>query len=322
MENQLVQFEVSSPDELREALTKLPADSKARSPRFAGEAGFAAVRVFGAEVITRHFELPPMSASDLVSGLKLEASQIFSAKAGDVELSYQVLNATNGNIKGVFTAMLRKRLLDYLACFNESRLVPVSLASTAIGAVGDFVKKNPAPGRDYFLVNFLSAHAVDVVVVMDGEPALFREVNEPTDAEIEKKVVDCVRYCCSRSTSKHLEAVFFMGELTGKEFLMQRLKGLIYSNPDQEEKAWTPWQVDMVRMNLLKVCALGKEERDTLARVLMAVTAGAFILGALLFVKSSQVQARLQETRASFSAADYQLALDLKERIKQFGHQK
>ena len=71
MENQLVQFEVSSPDELREALTKLPADSKAR---------FAAVRVFGPEVmvrlalplaglahhcVTRHFELPHMPASDL-----------------------------------------------------------------------------------------------------------------------------------------------------------------------------------------------------------------------------------------------------------------
>jgi hypothetical protein len=306
-------FEVSSPEELFEALAKPVAD---------GEAGFAAVRVFGPEVITRHFELPSMPEPDLVSGLKLEASQIFSAKAGEIELSYEVLSADNGHVKGVFTAILRRRLQEYLACFQASPLIPVSLVSSAIGAVGDFVKKNPTAGKDYFLVNFLSAQAADVIVVMDGEPALFREVNEPTDAEIEKKVVDCVRYCCSRSTSKHLEAVFFMGELTGKEFLMQRLKGLIYSNPDQEEKAWTPWQVDMVRLNLLKGCALGKEERATLARVLMAVTAGAFILVALMFVKSSQVQARLQETRASFSAADYQLALELKQKIANFKHGK
>jgi hypothetical protein len=143
-------------------------------------------------------------------------------------------------------------------------------------------------------------------------------VNEPSDAEIEKKVVDCVRYCCSRSASKHLEAVFFMGNLTGKEFLMQRLKGIIYSNPDREEMAWTPWQVDMVGLNLFKGYALGKEERDVQMRILTWVMAGAFILAALFAVKAFQIQTRLQQARATFSSPDYQLALDLKEKIKQF----
>ena len=313
MKNQLVQFEVSSPDELREALTKVPADSKAR---------FAAVRVFGPEVITRHFELPRMADQDLVAGLKLEASQIFSAKPIEIELSYQILSGNNGNVKGIFSAVLRKRLLDYLACFDESRLVPVSLVSSAVGAVNDFMKNNPAAGRDYFLVNFVSAHAVDVVVVMDGEPALFREVNEPTDAEIEKKVVDCVRYCCSRSSSKSLEAVFFLGNLTGKEFLMQRLKGIIYANPSSEEIAWTPWQVDMERLNLLSGYALGQAERGTLGRVLTMIVVGAFVLTALMGLKAQMAQTKVLQARSAFSDADHELALELKERIKQFGHEK
>jgi hypothetical protein len=313
MDTTVAQFEVSSPDELREALTKLPAESKAR---------FAAVRVFGPEVITRHFELPQMSALDLVSGLKLEANQIFSAKANnDIELSYQILSVDNGHVKGVFTAMLRKRLLDYLACFRESRLVPVSLTSTAVGAVGDFVKKNPAAGRDYFLVNFVTAQAVDVIVVMDGEPALFREINEPSDAEIEKKVVDCVRYCCSHSVSKHLEAVFFMGDLTGKEFLMQRLKGLIYPNPSQEEMAWTPWQIDMEKLNLCSGYALGEGERRVFESVLTMFVIGAFLMAALVGWKVHLTRARVIQARSSFSAADHKLALDLQERIKKFEYE-
>ena len=59
MENQLAQFQGASPDELREALSKSAADDQAR---------FAAVRVFGPEIITRHFELPKMPAPETVSG--------------------------------------------------------------------------------------------------------------------------------------------------------------------------------------------------------------------------------------------------------------
>ena len=122
MDKKVAQFEVSSPEELREAL--------ANHKRNGGER-FAAVRIFGPHILTRQFQSPYSSEKDFDNSLKLEALDTISDVSSDMEVVSQIINRNDeGTVRGVFSAMSSQFIMDYLACFRNSPLINYSISAT------------------------------------------------------------------------------------------------------------------------------------------------------------------------------------------------
>lgn len=308
MNKTITSFEVSSPDELREAL----AVHESNGPCF------AAVRVFGRDVLTRQFNFPNSFTQDLIAGLKLEALETLSA-ALDVEVSYQITDVDEEGIHGIFSAVPRHLLMEYLEVFKSQPLIPVSLTASAVAAVIDFLKTKPMTGDNFCLVNFLKSHAVNIIIFTNARPAFFRELYDLSDSDYKDKITDTIRYSCSQSASKSIDHVLFTGDITGKEALIKSLKELENSSPDmslpREEKP-----LDLTGLNLFGKLVCGLAEREKLVFIFSLVFVASVLWGIFLVWHFSDGYSKLHDAAIKVDMSDYNRALDLKEQIKRLSH--
>ncbi len=250
-------FDVLSPGELR---GRMAAASKA------GGARFAVVRVFGPMMVTRHFEHLNVPLPELLEVLRLEAAQALSMNPDDIEIAWQLLSARGRHVRGIYSAIPRVELEDHLAAFKDSALVPVALISAEAGMVEDHLKNVTAKRQDYCLVNFLRPGDVLTAVFLGGEPVFFRRMHDAADdAEIERWLMDTIRYCCSHSARKQVEDVICTGQMEGKEDLVKRLKAAIVTSGNSAEAAVEGPARVFVAPNHFKKYALSMAERSALS---------------------------------------------------------
>ncbi len=311
MDNKIIQFEVASPDELREALARHEMNG----------ARFASVRVFGPRVLTRPFHFPATSGRDLRSGLCMEASEVLSVAVRDIAVAYHVIAEDAGGVHGTCVAMLRQELLEYLACFNESALIPVALTSLAAASMIDFLKEHPLTGPDLCVVNFLKPNVVGITVFADGAPALFCEAYDLSEEDLQEKIINAVRYVCSRSSNKQIGKIFFTGKVQGQENLVEKLKGL-EDHAQVQALVSVPLVSGLRAPDFFEPYVLGYEERAAMMRILTTITVACVILGVFLGGQLLNSQARLNKACSTFSMSDYQKAQELKEQVRRLDHEK
>jgi len=309
MLKEIKQFEVTTPDELREALACYVNNGER----------FAFVRVLDAKIVTRQFNFPRASREDIIAGLQLEASETLSILASDIEVSLQITGTDAQGVQGIFSAIPRHLLMEYLECFNGHPLIPVSLISSAVGAVNDFLIDVPLAGDNFCLVNFIKHQAVNIVIFANAKPTFFRELYDLSNNDFKDKIIDTIRYSCSHSSSKNVDHIYFIGELEGKDDLIKGLKQM--ENPAQASAVlFKEDALDLSGLNLWGNCVLGIRERSNLISCfsLIAVTSLLFVLFlAWQFVNGND---KLQDARSKFNISDYNRALELQEKVRLMNH--
>jgi len=310
MNKKIKNFEVSSPDQLGQALADYQQD----------EAIFASVRVLGPQVLTRQFNFPNSSYADLIIGLKHEASDTLTS-AADIELSCQILGMNEQGIHGIYSAMPRQLLLEYLECFKVSPLIPVSLTASAVAGVMDFLKEHDHVGENFCLVNFLQARAVSIIIFANGKPAFFRELYDLNDSDFRDKITDTIRYSCSQSASKSINHIFFIGDLTGKEELIKNIRKLENSPWSQQEQTSNA-SLDLTGLNLLGKYVFNVDERSRLVRIFSIISIIFILLSAILIWDLSIGYSKVQEETRKVNISDYNRALDLQDQIRRLNHAK
>ena len=307
----IVPFEAASPDKLREALARHAVNGRR----------FAAVRVFGPRILTRVFHFPPASRGDIRSGLSVEASEILSVPARDIAVAYHVNHEGPDGVSGICVAIQRLELEGYLDCFHDNALIPVSLTSAAAASAVDFLRNNPLAGPDHCVVNFIEPNVVGIMVVADGAPALFAEACDLSDEDLQEKIVNTVRYVCSRSVSKRMGQIYVTGRTRGKEGLMEKLTVL----PEPAEvqlPAGLPPVAGMKAPDLFGSRVLGYDARAAMVRGFMLITLGCAATGVLLGAELYTARQELNEIRSAVSLNEYHTALELQERIRRLDHGK
>lgn len=310
MDKQIKQFEVSSPDELREALAHHEQNGVC----------FAGVRVFGPNVLTRQFNFPNSSTKDMIAGLKMEASETLFGEA-DVEVSYQITSTDEQGVNGIFSAMPRHLLMEYLECFKAHSLVPVSLTASAVGAVSDFLKDKSFPGDNFCLVNFLNPHAVNIIIFANARPTFFRELYDLSDSDFKDKITDTIRYSCGQSASKSIDHIFFIGDLTGKDALMKSLKELKNFSQGQPAAAegGAP-QVDLTGLNLFGKFVCGLAERERVVSILYLISVISAVVCIFLVWHLASGYIKLHDPAFKVNMSDYNRALDLQQQVRRLSH--
>ena len=179
MDKKVLQLEASSPLELKEALANHDSSQGAC---------LVAIRAFGPNVLTRQFNFPNSSTKDLVAGLSLEASETLSVAVPDLEVAYQITGTDEHGVHGVFSAISRNLLIEYLECFKTHPLIPISLTASAVGAVIDFLRDQALPADNFCLVNFSKPHAVSIIIFVNAKPTFFRELYDLNDNDFKDKI--------------------------------------------------------------------------------------------------------------------------------------
>ena len=307
----IVPFEVASPDALRAVVAGHAVNGRR----------FAAVRVFGPHVLTRVFHFPAATRGDIRSGLCVEASEILSVPAREIAVAYHVTHEGADGVNGMCVAIPRMELEEYLECFHDSALIPVGLTSAAAATAVDFLKKNPLAGPDHCVVNFLMPNVACIMVVADGAPALFAEACDLSDDDLQEKILNAVRYVCSRSASKRMGPIFVRGQTRGRESLVEKLTVL----PEQLEvqlPVSLPHAVRMRAPDLFESRVLGYDTRAATVRALMLLTLGCAAAGVLLGAGVHKTREELNEIRSTVGPNEYQAAMELQKKDRRLDHGK
>jgi len=314
MQAKLLNFEIVSPLDLTEILRSVPTAQ-------CGVTRFAELRLYGADILVRQFELPRSSLSALRNVLRLECAEVLSMRPDEIELDYCVLHTTVENVKGLLIAISRRILREYLSSFNGSDIIPAKMTGQIISRTTDYLRANKIQSSSFCLLDFFKTQIVNLSVFIDGRCELLRAINYDTENEAEQKINDSIRYIFGRSFNKQLYKVYFYGDISGRDGFIARLREKIGVDAEPDESAGhahaqnASYMNAFLKLNLLKKYYVGLTLRNRILQAEKFTLAICIVICLFLGVQIFKKGMLIRKLKSSFSQADYKRALSLKEKI-------
>ncbi len=313
MHEQLLHFEVVSPLDLTDGLRLVPAAQ-------GGVTRFAELRLYGADILVRQFELPRSSLSALGNVLRLECAEVLSTEPDEIELDYCVLQTQAENIKGLYIAISRRILREYLSSFDGSDIIPAKMTGQIISRATDYLRAHKIQSSSFCLLDFFKTNLVNLTVFIDGRCELLRVINYDTENEAEQKINDSIRYIFGRSSSKKLYQVYISGDVSGREGFISRLRekiGVDTEADDSAERGLNAFYMNaFLKLNLLKKHYVGLTLRNRILQAEKFTLAICIVIGLFLGAQILKKGILINKLKSSFSQTDYKRALSLAEKIR------
>src|ERR1700740_784162 len=145
-----------------------------------------ATSVSGHSVIVKRVPLPLMTEEELFDRIQTEASQHIPFDIADVNLSYQLLEATENQMDVLLVAVKKDKILNHTNVLAQAGKTPVVVDIDAFGLRNCFeVNYEPDAGQTVALLN-IGASVMNINIVRGGIPLFTRDVsvggNQYTDA--------------------------------------------------------------------------------------------------------------------------------------------
>ena len=145
-----------------------------------------ATAVSGHSVIVKRVPMPLMSEEELYDRVQMEASQHIPFDIADVNLSYQLLEATDNTLDVLLVAVKKDKILNHTNVLAQAGKQPVVVDIDAFALQNCFeVNYDPDPGQVVALLN-IGASVMNINIVRGSTPLFTRDVsvggNQYTDA--------------------------------------------------------------------------------------------------------------------------------------------
>src|SRR6201993_37641 len=145
-----------------------------------------ATSVSGHSVIVKRVSMPLMTEEELFDRIQSEASQHIPFDIADVNLSYQLLEATENQMDVLLVAVKKDKILNHTNVLAQAGKTPVVVDIDAFGLQNCFeVNYEPDAGQTVALLN-IGASVMNINIVRGGIPLFTRDVsvggNQFTDA--------------------------------------------------------------------------------------------------------------------------------------------
>ena len=145
-----------------------------------------ATAVSGHSVIVKRVPMPLMSEEELFDRVQMEASQHIPFDIADVNLSYQLLEATDNTMDVLLVAVKKDKILNHTNVLAQAGKTPRVVDIDAFGLQNCFeVNYEPDAGQTVALLN-VGASVMNINIVRGGVPLFTRDVsvggNQYTDA--------------------------------------------------------------------------------------------------------------------------------------------
>lgn len=162
-----------------DAISKIFEERKMRTKNVAAS-------VSGHSVIVKRIPLPAMTEEELYYRIKDEASQHIPFDIADVNLSYQLLEATEAQLDVLLVAVKKEKILNHTNVLAQAGKTPTVVDIDAFALQNCFeVNYEPDPAQTVALLN-IGASVMSINIVRGGIPLFPRDVsvggNQYTDA--------------------------------------------------------------------------------------------------------------------------------------------
>jgi len=314
MQEELLHFDVSSPFELTQALRLAPKQKDATR--------FAELRLYGPDILARQFEVPRASLSALGNVLRLECAEILSIGPKEIELDYSVLHTSAENVKGLFIAVSQRLLREYLSCFDNSNIMPVSMTAQIIARLADFLRTRNIKSSNFCVLDLFKSNTINLSVFIDGHCELIRAIRYDTEAQAEQEIINSLRYVCSRSSSKQLREIYFSGDLSDREEFISRLREKIEVNPKADSASSASYPNTLLNLSLVKKYSISLPLRNRILQMEKLALAICIIVCLFLGLEIMKKSMSINKLRSSLNLSSYKYALGLEEKIKTLRNEK
>src|SRR5271157_1496760 len=145
-----------------------------------------ATSVSGHSVIVKRVSMPLMTEEELFERINSEASQHIPFDIADVNLSYQLLEATENQMDVLLVAVKKDKILNHTNVLAQAGKTPVVVDIDAFALQNSFeLNYEPDAGQTVALLN-IGASVMNINIVRGGVPLFTRDVsvggNQYTDA--------------------------------------------------------------------------------------------------------------------------------------------
>src|ERR1017187_9553696 len=145
-----------------------------------------ATSVSGHSVIVKRVSMPLMTEEELYDRIQAEASQHIPFDIADVNLSYQLLEATENQMDVLLVAVKKDKILNHTNVLAQAGKTPIIVDIDAFALQNCFeVNYEPDPTQVVALLN-IGASVMNINIVRGGIPLFTRDVsvggNQYTDA--------------------------------------------------------------------------------------------------------------------------------------------
>src|ERR1700719_3473835 len=145
-----------------------------------------ATSVSGHSVIVKRVSMPLMTEEELFDRIQSEASQHIPFDIADVNLSYQLLEATENQMDVLLVAVKKDKILNHTNVLAQAGKTPMVVDIDAFALQNCFeVNYEPEAGQTVALLN-IGASVMNINIVRGGIPLFTRDVsvggNQYTDA--------------------------------------------------------------------------------------------------------------------------------------------
>lgn len=311
MKKPILNLEIMSPAELDNTLSSITQGSNHTDHQ-------VALNLFGPQILVRQFDLPPLTKREIKNAIKLEATEVFSLLPEEIEIDYQILDSSKDKIKGVFTAIPKTLLNDYISRIDKAKLTPLKLSANILSRINYFLKENAIENKNVCLIDFYKANIINIAIFDNKECRLLREINYENLNDAEREIMYSLKYTSGRSANKQFDAIYLLGDSTGKDDIIANLKQELntevknYSIDSQLNDGLTElfFNIDLINGNRIS---------PSLRRKLLFASNSVLIISLLLFLFFSIItnlqNKEIKNLSASYKPSDYGYAKGLQQKL-------
>ncbi|HTY44620.1 MAG TPA: hypothetical protein VMD52_01345 [Patescibacteria group bacterium] len=315
----MLHFEALSTEELDKALARVSQKDK-------NTGRLAALDIYGPNILVSQFSLPRLSRRELKNSLNLEAVGLLSLSPDEIELDYQIFNSPADKLNGVFIAMPKAVIQEYLSRFEQANVACARLSANILSRINAFLYRNQIREGTFCLIDFYNATLANLVIFTNGTCEFLRQISYENLDDAEREIIRSFKYACGKSESKELAGVYSFGDVGGKDTLIAHLQkdlGITITHCDYQaaDANGTPAK-DFFRLDLIKRYRVALPVRKRITAWANLVIALGLAICAGLGIRVAQQQAQIKKISATFTMADYQHALDLQKQIRGLQHAK
>ena len=302
-------FVVASPQELTDRLKETPA----KSP-------FAALAISGSQILVRAFQFKDLSLADTKSRLQAEAVELLSVPFSEIEFDYQVFGSAPERTAGVYLAMPRKLLREYLAVFDNAKFIPIKMTAAILATIDSFCQKRDIAAGRCCLLDLSNPSKIHAAIFMNKQCEFIREIPYDNLEEARVEIIQTLRSASAASTVKQVEQIYWAGDLQNKEDLLRQIEKIsqakIEQGPALDMNESLASESGFFNLNLLKRFSFSLSERSKVIAIMDKALAAVVIGCVLLTAGHLSAWIGVKKVKSSYKASDYEYAKKLEKQLK------
>ncbi|MBN1869269.1 MAG: hypothetical protein JW847_01660 [Candidatus Omnitrophica bacterium] len=312
MKEDLITFEASSPDELKEMLSKL-------TRKDTRSCLYCALAIGDPEFLIYPFNFRNTTRANAKKQVINEIKAIYEMPVSEIEYDFQIFDEEENYISGVCAAIPKKRLAQYLDILDTNRLVPLNIIPYSAATIGYYFHLHKDPQSTFAIVDFSRKHVVSMAVFEDDTCQLLRQIAYESLHDIVTEIKDSLKNAFLFSGIEHVDRVHFAGNLEDKLDIISDIETAFQAKAERDHSVDIMTALSIpdryFTVELSRHYTFSTAERSH-ALKLTALLMGLYCLfviylGSEIFFKIKE----LNELNASYKLTDYDYAKNLKQEL-------